>query len=106
MKTNSITLVFYDSLVAKTNYRNTAAFQSCFSFSLIPPWRELESLEMCGFSYSANLEEKELRKQKNESFMTLGLVAGTSFDKIRIFIAYVVEIIIRVILGIISKFRL
>ena len=38
--------------------------------------------------------------------MTLGLVAGTSFDKIRKFIAYVVEIIIRVILGIISKFRL
>ena len=32
MKTNSITL-----LVAKTNYRNTAVFQSCFSFSLIPP---------------------------------------------------------------------
>ena len=27
MKTNSITLAFYDSLVAKTNYRNAAVFQ-------------------------------------------------------------------------------
>ena len=41
MKTNSIKLVFYDSLVAKTNYRNTAIFQSRFSFSLIPPWLEV-----------------------------------------------------------------
>ena len=38
MKTNLITLVFYNSLVAKSNYRNTAVFQSCSSFSLIPPW--------------------------------------------------------------------
>ena len=32
-----ITLVFYDSLVEKTNCRNTAVFQSCYSFSLLPP---------------------------------------------------------------------
>ena len=38
MKTSLITLVFYDSLVVKTNCRNTAIFQSCFSFSLLPPW--------------------------------------------------------------------
>ena len=32
LKTNSITLVFYDYLAGKTNCRNTAVFQSCFSF--------------------------------------------------------------------------
>ena len=31
-------LVFQDPLVGKTNYRNTAVFQSCFSFSLLPLW--------------------------------------------------------------------
>ena len=31
-------LVFYDSLVEKTNCRNAAVFQSCFSFSLLLPW--------------------------------------------------------------------
>ena len=37
MKTNSITLVFCNSLVEKTNCWNTAAFQSCFLFYLILP---------------------------------------------------------------------
>ena len=37
MKTNSITLVFYNSLVEKTNCWNTAVFQSFFSFYLILP---------------------------------------------------------------------
>ena len=37
------------------------------------------------FSSSANLEEKELRKQNNEIFMTLGFVAGTFFWQ---FVAY------------------
>ena len=38
LKTTSITLTSYDSLVEKTNLRNTAVFQSCFSFSLLPPF--------------------------------------------------------------------
>ena len=37
MKTNSIKLAFYDSQVGKVNFRNTAVFHSCFSFSLPPP---------------------------------------------------------------------
>ena len=33
-------LVFYNSLVEKSNCWNTAAFYSCFFFSLLPPWFE------------------------------------------------------------------
>ena len=37
MITSLITLVFYDFLVGKTDCWNMVAFQSCFSFSLLPP---------------------------------------------------------------------
>ena len=36
---NLITLAFYESLVRKTNCQNMAVFESCFSFSLLPPWK-------------------------------------------------------------------
>ena len=37
-KANSIVLVFYNSLVEKSNCQNTTFFDSCFSFSLLPPY--------------------------------------------------------------------
>ena len=37
-ETDLITLFFDDSLDLKTDGRNTAVLQSCFSFSLLPPW--------------------------------------------------------------------
>ena len=37
-KTYSVMLVSYDPVVEKTNYQNETVFQSCFFFSLIPPW--------------------------------------------------------------------
>ena len=56
MKTNSITLVIYDSLVEETNCRDTAVFQSCFSFSLTPPWlyKVLTTILPIAFQESTN----------------------------------------------------
>ena len=34
----SIMLIFYDSLVENTNFRNIMVFQSCFAFFLLTPW--------------------------------------------------------------------
>ena len=42
LKTNSITLACYDSPVEKDKSRHTAGVQSCFSFSFLPSWFELE----------------------------------------------------------------
>ena len=56
MKTNSITLVIYDSLDEETNCRNTVVFQSCFSFSLTPPWlyKVLTTILPIAFQESTN----------------------------------------------------
>ena len=47
METNSIRLDSCDSIVKKTNCRNTTVFQSCFSFSLIPSWYILARVSFC-----------------------------------------------------------
>ena len=56
LKTNSITLVIYDSLIEETNCRDTVVFQSCFSFSLTPPWlyKVLTTILPIAFQESTN----------------------------------------------------
>ena len=64
MKNNSITLIFYNSLVIKTIYQNTAVFQGCFSFSLTPPLGNIhikESKKKTGSAFSFELRIKFVR---------------------------------------------
>ena len=55
-----MTLIFNDSLIEKTNYRNTAVFQSYFSSSLLPPWKNQSIHKIYCFHFGRDYPHQNL----------------------------------------------
>ena len=68
LKTNPIMFAFYDFIVKKANFQNTAVFQSSFSFSLLPTClhfvRDFKKMEGTKFSSFRLVSTLELTSHK------------------------------------------
>ena len=81
MKTNSIKLVFYNSLIDKTICQNKVVFWGCFPFSLIPPWLYILLLDNLDASFTFFFSINKANFLDNSTMLS-GVLMSCKLDSI------------------------